>query len=164
MVKLRASAMLGAALCFAAAWDVGAAPVQRQAPYRPSSLDARTTDAVKAVDDVWSKAEESGDVAYVDWLLLPGYRSVGHAGEITTKDGILANTQPHAGSSDRAAKIAAWKAAHPRSEVSIFGDTAVLTWVSTKPGASQPISSVDVFVYRGGHWHAVYSQHTDAPA
>lgn len=165
MVRLRALAALGAAVCCAAAWDVGAAPTLAQTPYRPSSADARTADAVKAVDDAWGKAEESGDVAYVDWLLLPGYQSVGHAGEIKTKDAILSNARPHPGSSDRAAKIAAWKVAHPiRPEVSIFGDTAVLTWFSMKPGASQPISSVDVFVYRGGHWHAVYSQHTDADA
>ena len=161
MAKLCTSAVLGAALCFATAWGAGAAPA---APYRPSTPDARTAEAVEAVDDAWSKAEESGDVAYVDWLLLPGYRSVGHAGEITTKDGILANTRPHPGSADRAAKIAAWRAAHPPSEVSIFGDTAILTWVSTKPGAPRPISSVDVFTYRDGHWRAVYSQHTDAPA
>lgn len=163
MIGLRVVAMMGAAVCCAAASNVGAATAQGLAPYRPTAADARTPDAVKAVDDAWGKAEERGNVAYVDWLLLPGYRSVGRAGEITTRDAILSHTRLNAGSSERAAKIEAWMAAHPiRSEVSIFGDTAVLTWVSMKPGAPLPVSSVDVFVYRDGHWRAVYSQHTDA--
>jgi hypothetical protein len=171
MVKLRTLALLGAVAWVSAGWVAGGAEAQPRSslelatPYRPSSPDARTPETVQAADDAWSRAEEGGDVAYVDWLLLPGYRSVGHAGEITTKDGILASTRQHAGSAEWATKVAAWKAAHPiRPEVSIFGDTAVLTWFTTKPGTSEPISSVDVFAYRGGHWHAVYSQHTDASA
>ena len=63
-----------------------------------------------------------------------------------------------------AAKVVAWKAAHPlRGDVKIVGDTAVLTWVSTKPSSGEPISSCDIFVYRDGHWHGVYSQHSSAP-
>lgn len=121
--------------------------------------------AVLAADHAWGAAEARGDAAFVDRLLMPGYRSVGPAGQTTLKAAIVARARARAGSPTAAATIAAWKAAHPlRGDVAIFGDTAVLTWVSTKAGSGEPVSSCDIFVYRDGHWRAIYSQHSDAAA
>ena len=51
---------------------------------------------------------------------------------------------------------------HPTDmAVEISGDTAVLTFTAVND-AKKLIRSCDVFVYRGGHWRALYSQHTDA--
>jgi hypothetical protein len=58
--------------------------------------------------------------------------------------------------------VNAWKATHSEKPVvTIFGDTAVLAWTSAKPG-DDAVLSCDIFVYKDGHWHAAYSQHTTA--
>ncbi len=124
---------------------------------------AKTADAVLAADDAWLKAEIAGDTAFLDKLLLPEYRSVGANGKVSDKSMILAHARKAGGSPELAAQVASWKAAHPiRGEVSLFGDTAVLRWVLIKPESNDPVSSSDVFVYRDGQWHAIYSQHTSA--
>ena len=122
--------------------------------------DAKTPSSVIAVDNAWGAAEESGDSAFVERLLAPEYRSIGADGQTTDRAAILSRVH---GPRDpgRAERIAAYKASHPsQPSVTLVGDTAVLTWVSQKPGAA--IYSCDVFVYRNGHWQAVYSQHTNA--
>ncbi|CAM3308103.1 hypothetical protein SPAN111604_15135 [Sphingomonas antarctica] len=59
--------------------------------------------------------------------------------------------------------VADYKATHPtRGDVMLTGDTAIVTWVSLVPGKGEPIASCDVFVYRDGHWRALYSQHSTA--
>ncbi|HZZ70215.1 MAG TPA: hypothetical protein VFE18_18735 [Phenylobacterium sp.] len=120
--------------------------------------EPHTAAAVQAADEAWGAVEEHGDKAYVEWLLLPGYRSVNWDGKSTDKAIIVSRTgAPRY--PDRAAKVAKWKADHPEKPmVEIFGDTAVLVW--TAGGASGGINSCDIFAYRDGHWHAVYSQHT----
>ena len=129
----------------------------------PTTPDARTAAAVQAADDAWGAAEEKGDAAFVDWLLLPEYQSVGPTGKANAKAAIVAHARAHNDPKARAAEVAVWKASHPsRAAVSLFGDTAVLTWVSAKPGAAGAIYSCDIFAYRDGHWHGVYSQHTNA--
>ena len=42
------------------------------------------------------------------------------------------------------------------------GDTAILTFYLKPLGAEKGIMSSDIFVYRDGGWHALYSQHTNA--
>jgi hypothetical protein len=42
------------------------------------------------------------------------------------------------------------------------GDVAILTFVLDKGAAPKPVMSCDIFVYRDGHWRALYSQHTEA--
>ena len=129
----------------------------------PAAPDPKTAAAVEVVDHAWAAAEERGDAAFVDWLLLPGYRSVGPNGKTTDKEAILARVKSTRDPKARAAMVAAWNEAHPnRAAVALYGDTAVLTWVSTKAGAADAIYSCDVFTYRDGHWHGVYSQHTTA--
>jgi hypothetical protein len=123
----------------------------------------KTAAAVIAADDGWSKAEETGDVAYVDNLLLPDYRSVNADGSVHDKAAILANTKKHVGSQDYAAKVAKWEAAHPMETAAVIqGDTAVLTFRLKSVAQDKGIMSSDIFVYRDGEWHAIYSQHTDA--
>lgn len=124
------------------------------------ATEPHTAAAVEAADQAWGDAESNGDQAYVNWLLLPSYQSVGEAGTSASKDRIVAGASA-ARSADRKAKVDAWKAAHPEKPVvTIIGDTAVLAWTSTKPDAA--VMSCDIFVYQDGHWHAAYSQHTTA--
>lgn len=123
--------------------------------------DARTAEAVLAVDESWLKAEIAGDADTLNALLLDGYVSVGPDGKVSTKQALVDGSRRRGKSEKLAQQVAAWKAAHPtRGDVVFFGDTAVLRWVSTNPG--EPVSSADVFVFRDGHWRAIYSQHSTA--
>jgi hypothetical protein len=122
--------------------------------------EPHTAAAVEAADQAWGDAESNGDKAYLDWLLLPTYQSVGEAGTSADKARIVAGASA-ARSAERKAKVEAWKAAHSEKPVvTIVGDTAVLAWTSTKPDGA--VMSCDIFVYQHGHWHAAYSQHTTA--
>ena len=59
--------------------------------------------------------------------------------------------------------VAALAATHAiEANVVISGDTAVLTWYDPSLGPERGVRSSDIFVYQGGHWHALYSQHSDA--
>lgn len=122
--------------------------------------EAHTAAEVIAVDKGWLAAEEKGDVAYVDALLLPEYRSISPDGGVHSKEAILANTRK--ATPEHAAMIEKYLIDHPSDmAVTINGDTAVLTF-TTLTDAKKLIRSCDIFVYRDGHWHAFYSQHTDA--
>jgi len=122
--------------------------------------DAKTPAAVLAADDAWGDAEIDGDAAFVARLLLSGYRSIGADGKTTSRDAIIASARQHAGSPEYKAKVAAWRAHHPsHGEVALFGDTAILTWISDAPESRGKVQSCDIFAYRAGHWRAVYSQH-----
>ena len=137
---------------------LAASPIAASQP-----VELKTAAAVLAADDAWGAAESRGDADFVEWLLMPDYRSVGPTGKSTLKVAIVAGARARSGSTTSAATIAEWKAAHPlRGDVTLYGDTAVLTWISTQPIASEAVSSCDVFVYRTGHWHAIYSQHSMA--
>jgi hypothetical protein len=125
--------------------------------------EPKTAAAVIAADNGWEKAEESGDVAYVDNLLLPDYRSVSADGSVHDKAAILANAKRNLGSTEHADKVAKWLAAHPMETAALIqGDTAVVTFHLKPLGPEKGIMSSDIFVYRDGQWHAIYSQHTDA--
>jgi hypothetical protein len=76
------------------------------------------------------------------------------------KEAILTNTRK--ATAERAAMIEKYLADHPTDmAVAINGDTAVLTFIG-KTDAKKLIRSCDIFVYRDGHWRAIYSQHSDA--
>jgi hypothetical protein len=131
----------------------------------PRSPEPHTQAVVIADDEAWEKAEESGDTAYIDALLLPEYRSVNVDGSSNNKATILALAKKYAGSTERATLINKWRAAHPYlMSVEIAGDTAVLTFTLNKPDGSKGIMSCDIFVYREGRWRGLYSQHTQAEA
>ena len=137
--------------------------VPLSAPAAPAKPQPKTAAAVIAADEGWLKAEETKDVAYVDNLLLPDYRSVNVDGSVHDKAAILAHMQTSTSVADRTAAVEKWEATHP-SETSavIVGDTAVLTFHLKTQAPEKGVMSSDIFVYRDGEWHAIYSQHTDA--
>ena len=125
--------------------------------------DQKTEAAVIAADERWSQAEASGDVAYIDQLLLPDYRSVNPDGTVHNKSAILSSAKKSIGSNERAVAVEKWRAQHPSgTSVVLHGDTAILTFYLKTLGPVKGIMSCDIFVYSGGHWHALYSQHSDA--
>lgn len=121
-------------------------------------VEPKTAEAVVQADDAWGDAETRGDGDYLEHLLSPAYVSIG----ITTRETIIAHARARGASAAYAEQAATWKAAHPsRADVSIAGDTAVLMWKTT--GANgELVRSCDIFVYRGGRWRALYSQHSSA--
>ena len=122
-----------------------------------------TKDAVIAADDAWLRAEVAGDAEFLDGLLLPNYVSVAASGKVTLKSQIVANARARDADARTklATAVASWKASHPiKPDVLIIGDTAILKWVLVNEAGS--ITSSDMFVYRGGRWRAIYSQHTTA--
>jgi hypothetical protein len=130
------------------------------------AAEPHTEAAVIADSESWSKAE-AGDVVYVDHLLLPEYRSVNVDGSVYPKDAILGGVRKRANSPALAAAYTAdsakYKAAHPYTTTAVIsGDTAILTYSPAIPDSSKPVRSCDIFVYREGHWRAIYSQHTEA--
>lgn len=125
--------------------------------------EAHTAAAVIADDHGWSKAEETGDVKYLDDLLLPEYRSVNADGKWGDKAGILRRAAKGSHDPSMLARVKAWRAAHPSlTSAVIRGDVAILTFSLDKGPDPKPVMSCDVFVYRDGHWRALYSQHTEA--
>jgi hypothetical protein len=129
----------------------------------PATPQPKTAAAVMAADDGWLKAEETGDTAYIDNLLLPEYRSVNADGSVHDKAAILASTRKNAGSTARSVADQKWLAAHPMGTAALIqGDTAIVTFYLKPLGPEKGIMSSDIFVYRDGEWHAIYSQHTDA--
>lgn len=123
---------------------------------------ARTAAAVIAVDQHWLEAEESGDTAWLDGMLLPDYRSVGVAGTFATKAAIMAHAAKNHGSPAMKQQVTAWQQAHPvDQQVTLQGDTAILSFVSSAPATKGKLYSSDVFTYVDGHWHALYSAHTE---
>lgn len=133
------------------------------APASAATTDetAHTTAAVMAVDQHWLEAEESGDAAWLDGMLLPEYRSVGVAGTFATKAAIVAHAAKNRGSQAMKQQVAAWQQAHPvDQQVTLQGDTAILSFVSSAPATKGKLYSSDVFVYVDGHWRALYSAHT----
>lgn len=128
------------------------------------STEGRTIAAVIAADEAWSAAELSGDGDYIEWLLEPEYVSIGNDGRIHAKAAIVAGARKRKSRTEEVrAADAKWQTTHPyRTSVRMFGDTAVVSFISTREGAGQPVNSSDIFVYRQHHWHAIYSQHSTA--
>jgi hypothetical protein len=127
------------------------------------TLEPRTEAAVIATDDNWGKAEESGNFAFVQGLLLPEYRSISSDGSVHDKAAILASVKKRAGTPGNSASVERWKTAHPsRTSTVITGDTAILTFTLNRPGSPAAVLSSDIFVYREGRWRALYSQHSEA--
>jgi hypothetical protein len=44
--------------------------------------------------------------------------------------------------------------------VVIRGDTGIITFYDPQLGPQNGVRSSDIFVYQGGRWHALYSQHS----
>ncbi|HVX04832.1 MAG TPA: nuclear transport factor 2 family protein [Rhodanobacteraceae bacterium] len=118
---------------------------------------ARTDSAVIAVDNHWTDAEVSGDTVWLDAMLMPDYRSISADGKVLDKPALLAHAQKNRGSDEMRRKVDAWIKAHPiRKSVVMHGDIAILSFSDPTTGR---VRSSDIFVYKDGGWHALYSQH-----
>ena len=96
-------------------------------------------------------------------MLLPEYRSIGADGAVHAKAAIVAHAAKNRGNDAERRKVETWIKAHPSGQsVVIRGDTAILSFYDPAKGAASDVRSSDVFVYVGGHWHALYSQHSAA--
>lgn len=123
----------------------------------------RSEAAVIAVDQHWLEAELGGDTAYLEQLLLPEYRSVDANGAVHSRAAIVAHAARNRGSDAQRRKVEAWLKAHPSGQsVVIHGDTAILSFYDPAKGAANDVRSSDIFIYVGGRWHALYSQHSKA--
>lgn len=142
---------------------LGAAAIGAPAVAADTGVDetAHTPAAVKAVDQHWLEAEENGDAAWLDGMLLPCYRSVNASGTFATKAAIVAHAAKNRGSDAMKRSADAWQQAHPvDQQVTIRGDTAILSFVSASPATKGKLYSSDVFAYVDGRWRALYSAHT----
>lgn len=152
-------------LMSALALSIGPSISQAQAA-RAAREAQKTVAAVKAVDDHWGEAENHGDTTYLKQLLLPGYRSVGADGVAHSRSQILAGAAKRidpAASARAVADSVTYVTAHPSGvSVLLHGNTAVLSFYSRKLGPEKGVKGSDIFVYAGGHWHAIYSEHSTA--
>ncbi len=150
-----ASAALALCLIAAAARASDAAP-------RVVDETAHTKAAVIAVDDHWMEAEISGDVAWLDRMLLPEYRSVSADGSSHPKSAILASARKNRGHADEMRhKVEAWQKAHPSEKSVVLHDNvAILSFYDPALGLEKGVKSSDIFLYVDGSWHALYSQHS----
>ena len=157
--RLNPVRLVGAGLWLAAA--VVAAHAMAASPDKAVDETARTAAAVMAVDQHWLEAEIGGDTDWLEQMLLPEYRSVNNKGVATPKADIVAHAAKNRGSDKERKLVEAWLAAHPsRQSVVLRGDTAILTFYDAKLGPKKGVRSSDIFVYEGGRWHALYSQHS----
>jgi len=137
-------------------------PVSTSARAEQAS-EPHTAAAVIAADQRWSTAEETGDTKYLNDLLLPEYRSISSDGSTHDRAVIIAHAVKSANTEEETAKADKWRTAHPNlPSVKIDGDVAILTALLQKGTDPKPVMSCDIFLYRDGHWRAIYSQHTEA--
>jgi hypothetical protein len=126
-----------------------------------SDETGRSEAAVLAVEDHWEQAEGTGDLTYLQQLLLPEYRSVGSNGNVHAKADILAHAAKNHGSDQGVKEIEAYHKAHLIGHtVVLSGDVAVVSFYDQTLGPQKGVRSADIFVYNNG-WHAAYSQHTE---
>jgi hypothetical protein len=157
--RLNPVRLAGTAMWLAAAAVAAHAAVA--APGGGVDETVRTAAAVMAVDQHWLEAEVGGDTAWLEQMLLPEYRSVNARGVASGKDAIVAHAAKNSGSDKAKKMVAAWQAAHPSKQAVVLrGDTAILTFYDPALGPQKGVRSTDIFVYEGGRWHALYSQHS----
>ena len=105
---------------------------------------------VRDAENRWSEAFMSGDAATLDALLDADYVSTGANGKARDKAQIikLALDYATAHPGQHASPLA------PTSTIRVVGNAAVVQHRNSTD------TSVDVFYFRDGRWHAWYSQHT----
>lgn len=93
-------------------------------------------------------------------MLLPEYRSVSADGKVLDKKTLLAHAAKNRGSDTMQKYVEAWRKTHPtRKSVVMRGDVAILSFSDPQ---TRRVRSSDIFLYRNGGWHALYSQHSKA--
>jgi hypothetical protein len=105
---------------------------------------------VRDAENRWSEAFMTGDTATLDALLDSDYVSVGGNGQAHPKAEIMGFAREYA----KAHPGQHAKPLPPTSTIRVIGNAAVVQHHSAQA------SSVDVFYFRDGRWHAWYSQHT----
>jgi len=134
-------------------WMVGCLALVSWAAFAADAPETeRSIEGVRAVEAHWQKAFIGGDEAYLDTLLDPAYVSVGHSGNPRPKAEIIALSKKIA-----AQKMAPQTPDHP-AKIVVRDNAAIVT------DAGSGDTSIDVFYYEGGRWHAWYSQHTPVAA
>ncbi|MEO6687767.1 MAG: nuclear transport factor 2 family protein [Dokdonella sp.] len=105
---------------------------------------------VRDAENQWSEAFISGNIAALDALLDTDYVSTGTNGKARAKEEIIriSGTYAKAHPGEHAKPLS------PTSTIRVIGDAAVVQHHNSGD------TSVDVFYFRDGHWHAWYSQHT----
>ena len=105
---------------------------------------------VRDAENRWSEAFVSGDTATLDALLDADYVSTGANGKPRAKAEIigLAGAYAKAHPGEHAQPLPA------TSTIRVIGNAAVVQHHNASD------TSVDVFYFRDGRWHAWYSQHT----
>lgn len=105
---------------------------------------------VRDAENQWSEAFISGNTSALDALLDTDYVSTGTNGKARTKEDIIriSGTYAKAHPGEHAKPLS------PTSTIRVIGDAAVVQHHSSSD------TSVDVFYFRDGRWHAWYSQHT----
>lgn len=131
-----------------AGWLVGACMMLSLSAY--AAEQGPNEAGVREVENAWSRAFITGDAKALDDLLDPAYVSVNASGVPRPKAEIVAAATRFAQQHPNTPV----QPLPPTSTVSIKGDTAVVTHHGDKE------TSVDVFYYSQGRWHAWYSQHT----
>ncbi|WP_266156892.1 nuclear transport factor 2 family protein [Dyella silvatica] len=121
-----------------------------------------TEAAVLAVEDHWSLAEASGDTAFLEQMLLPEYRSVNVDGKVHSKADLLASAEKHRGAANPKAVIDAYRKDHPSKTTVVLRDGMAIVSFHNPASNPQWVKSSDIFLFVDGHWHAVYSQHSQA--
>jgi hypothetical protein len=115
-----------------------------------AAAPAPDVEGVRAAENRWSEAFVTGDVATLDALLDADYVSVNAAGLPRAKAEVLqlAHDFAKAHPGQHGQPLAA------TSTIRVIGDAAVVQHRGTQE------TSVDVFYFHDGRWHAWYSQHT----
>jgi hypothetical protein len=111
---------------------------------------ASDTAGVRDAENQWSEAFITGDTATLEALLDADYVSTGTNGKARTKAEILhiAETYAKAHPGEHAKPLAS------TSTIRVVGDAAVVQHRNSGD------TSVDMFYFSAGRWHAWYSQHT----
>jgi hypothetical protein len=105
---------------------------------------------VRDAENRWSEAFISGDIAALDALLDAEYVSTGTNGKARPKAEIIriSGTYAKAHPGEHATPLSS------TSTIRVIGNAAVVQHHNSSD------TSVDVFYFRDGRWHAWYSQHT----
>lgn len=122
-----------------------------------------TEAALRAISVHWGDAELEGDVAYLEQLLAPEYRSVDAKGVSHPRAMILEHARHSAGAAEARKTRDAFLQAHPTEmSVTIHGTVGVVSYFDPKRGVDASIRGGDIFVYEAKRWHAVFSLHNGA--
>jgi hypothetical protein len=126
-----------------------------------------TEAALRAVEDRWSRAEDDGDVRYLELLLAPEYRSIGANGESTTRAKLIeraARVKDATARAEAHKTSQAFMKAHPTElTVVVHGALGIVSFFNPQGGPDHAVRGTDVFVYEGHRWRAVYAFHNSVP-